>query len=150
MKTFPFILFCFIIGCSSQNIHLNGGKKIIQIKCTIGDDTLNTFNNTFTRIYFSSEVYTITFHFSIEEQHKNLSYDTSTPIQNIIYRTSGDWGYQFCDILLNEKRKKIVWIDFASYKDSVEYIGLNSVMRIIREIVLNRDEVKKLPMEAWY
>jgi len=79
-----------------------------------------------------------------------MNYDENTGIEDIVFRISGDWDDQFIDVLLNGKRKKVFWIDYASYKDSDEYLRLKSVMNIIYEIVRSREEVKKLPMEVWY
>ena len=146
--------FLLVFGCSSKDVGSNEENKIIRIKCTIGDDTLNTFNNTFTRVYYGEDIYTIDFWFTLAEQQRIIS-----AIQNVNFFDlpdvlryddrprpfiSGSRGDQYCEILLNGKNKKVFWIDYLSFYDSDEYIRLDSI------IVWNREEVKKLPMEVWY
>ncbi len=171
MKIFTLVLSWFIvIGCSKQDVQLNEVTQIIQLKCTIGSDTLDTFNNTFTRVYYDRDVYTIDFSFTINEQrrivseinkvnffalsdklpHKNEGYILDPKIEEIAVFYSGAWADQFCNVLFEGKSKKIFWIDYASYKESDEYLRLLSVMNIIYEIVWSREEVKELPMEVWY
>ena len=147
------------MGCSKRDVQLIEENKIIQLKCSIGSDTLDTFSNTFTRVYYDRDVYTIDFRFTIDEQKRIISeinkvnfFDLSDklPHREFAYYISGDWIWQFCDIILNGKKKEVIWIDYESYKDSDEYLRLKSVMNIIYEIVWSREEVKELPMEVWY
>jgi len=162
--------FLLVFGCSSKDVGSNEENKIIQIKCTIGDDTLNTFNNTFTRVYRDTGVYVIPFNFTLEEQQRivskmdsvnflglpdslayhNQSFDLNSGIEDVVFSLPGEWGNQFVDIFLKGKKKKVFWIEYLSYKKSDEFLRLNSVMKIIREIIWSRKEVKKLPEQVWY
>ena len=160
MKIVAFILSTFVIvGCSSKQVQLNEGKKIIQLKCTFGEDTVDTFNNTFTRVYRDTGVYVIDFNFTIKEQQKIISeinevnfFDLpdELPHQDFVPYFSGLWADQYCYVLLNDKSKRIFWIDYRSYRDSEEFERLKSVMNIIYDIVRSRKEVKELPEEVWY
>jgi len=157
VKIVAVILSAFIIiGCSSSDMRLKEGNKIIQLICTIGHDTLDTFNNTFTRNYYEKASYTVDFSFSLDEQERIISEikkmnffdlpDELSHLEPILYLSK----YQFCEIQLDGKNKKIVWVAGASYQDSDEYIRLMSVMNIIQEIIGNREEIKVLPSEVWY
>jgi len=160
MKILAFILsVMIIIGCSSKQVQLDEEKKIIQIKCTFGEDTLDTFNNTFTRVYRDTGVYAIDFNFTIEEQQRIISeinevsfFDLpdELPHQDFVPYFSGVWEDQYCYVLLNNESKRIFWIDYLSYSNSEDYKRLKSVMNIIYEIVRNRKEVRELPEEVWY
>ena len=156
MKTLAIVLSAFIfIKCSSSDTQLNA-NKIIQLKCTLGHDTLDTFNNTFTRNYYERASYTIDFSFTLDEQERIISEinkvnffdlpDELPHIEPMIYPSE----YQFCEILLNDRNKKIIWVSISGYEDSDEYKRLNSVMNIVREIVRGRKEVKELSEEVWY
>jgi hypothetical protein len=158
------------VRCSSSDTQLKA-NKIIQLKCTIGYDTLDTFNNTFTRNdVYGKAFYTIDFSFTLDEQERIISeinkvnffglpdslahdiyqYDENTGEKIINFIISGEAKDQFIDVLMNEKRKKIFWVDYSSYKNNDEYLRLNSVMKIIREIVRNRKGVQGLPGGVWY
>lgn len=171
MKIVTLISICsLIIGCSTKDIKWDEDNKIIRVKCTIGADTLDTFKNAFTRVYYGRDVYTIDFYFSTDEQnriiseinrvnfldlpdslaHMNLKFDENSKSDETAFFTSGSRGDQFIDVLISGRKKKVFWIDFASYRESDEYIRLKSVMKIIHEIVNGRKEVKELPREVWY
>ena len=160
MKIAAVILSAFIIiGCSSKQVQLNEGKKIILLKCTFGEDTLDTFNNTFTRVYRDTGIYVIDFNFTIEEQQRIISeingvnfFDLPDELshQDFVPYFSGVWEDQYCYVLLNNKSKRIFWHDYLSYHDSEEYKRLKSVMNIVYDIVWSRKEVRELPEQVWY
>jgi len=160
VKIAAVILSAFIIiGCSSKQVQLNEGKKIILLKCTFGEDTLDTFNNTFTRVYRDTGIYVIDFNFSIEEQQRIISeingvnfFDLPDELshQDFVPYFSGVWEDQYCYVLLNNKSKRIFWHDYLSYHDSEEYKRLKSVMNIVYDIVWSRKEVRELPEQVWY
>lgn len=160
MKLLTFVFSVLVIvGCSSKQVQLDEEKKIIQIKCTFGEDTLDTFNNAFTRVYMDTGIYVIDFNFTIEEQQRIISeinevsfFDLpdELPSKDFVPYFSGLWAGQYCYVLLNNKSKRISWIDYRSYRDSEEYKRLKSVMNIIYNIVRSRKEVEALPEQVWY
>ena len=164
------LCFIFIFRCSSKDVSTSDEEKSIKIKCTFGSDTLDTFSDTFTRFYFEKEIYKVNFRFSVEEQrklidemdrknffdlpeslpYKSFKFEGNEVVGEFVPMIAGSWTDQFIEVELNGKSKKIFWIDYASYKDSEEYIRLKSVMDMILSIVLSRPEIKKLPREAYY
>ena len=163
-----FLLGVLVFSCSSKEVSINDEPKLLQIKCTIWDDTLDTFNNTYTR-YTYSKTHIVPFYFSNAEQKKIIMKinqinffelpDSILPKRiSLTEMLNGDTtGYyefhngeiQYCLIELEKQIKKIYYYELVPflYTDNDNYMKLISLKNIITEIISEREEIKKLPRQ---
>ena len=137
MKLVLFILVVFfIVSCSTQKVSVNESKKLLQIKYTLEGDTLNTFTQSFTRVYKFTEIYRVNFGFTVSEidriikvieEEDFFSLPDSLPMSEIVFFPTGGGYGQHCEILLNGQRKSVFWVDLACNQDSQEYKRLRIV-----------------------
>ncbi len=165
MKTIFHILILFpIIGCSFNAAKYENDEKVIQIKCSIQEDTLNTFENVYSHQSLDGYLHRIPFFLSNEEQRRIIHIINNTEFFNLpdtlrnidltddenerIYVRFTHLFSRFCDIELNGKRKFVYVSNTSNQRD--EHLRFTSLMDTIITIVWRREEVKELLPVIWY
>lgn len=164
MKSLSLLLIIlFVISCSSKEVSVYEETKILQIHCTVGEGTLDTFDDEYSQPAHG-DVNTIPFYFSKDEQRRlieeiqkvdymNLP-DTLIPKQYVeseLDRINFLVTINECEVEYNGQLKKVYCsTEDASIYSTDEYKRFNSLLRLIYEIVLSRPEVKALPKNLRY
>lgn len=157
------LLGIFIFGCSSKEVSVYEEIKLLQIRCDVGEGTLDTFNDKYSQPAYG-KVYTTQFYFSKSEQNRlieeiervdfmNLP-DTLKPktfIKDDLERINTFITTNECEIEYKEKVKKVYCSDEDNnIYDSDEYKRFQAFLKIIDEIVRSRQEIQELPRNTNY
>lgn len=160
---YMFLLVIFALSCSSKEVSVYEKTKLIQIKCKIGDGTLDTFNDEYSQPAHG-ELYSTPFFFSIDEQKRLMEEvekvdfmslpDTLKPqqiVEDELERLNFLVTKSQCEIYYNGQLKKVYCSDEdASIYNTEEYKRYEPVFLMISKILWSRPEVKELPRNIHY
>jgi hypothetical protein len=153
----------FIVSCSTQKVSVYEETKLLQMRCDIGEGTLDTFNDEYSQPAHG-KVYTTQFYFSKGEQNRlieeikrvdfmNLP-DTLKPktfLKDELESINTFITINECEIEYKEKVKKVYCSDEDNnIYDSEEYKRFQAFLKIIYEIVRSRQEIQELPRNIYY